>query len=169
MKSILISSACAILMLFIQSTWLSHGIVVGITPDLALSVLLFSSFINKNGHGIIAAFIAGIVADMLSASPLGYFAFLFSSCAYLATLVSYVTEKDVFVIPFLLGTGATVVMGFLSRIVVLFFSANIHAYKIFSAEFGVELIMNGLFTGLIFFLLSFVQRFFEHGPRKALP
>jgi rod shape-determining protein MreD len=169
MKSILIASATAILMLFIQSTWLSHGIVLGIIPDLAMSVLLFSSFINKNGHGIIASFIVGIVADMLSASPLGHFAFLFSSCAYLATLLSYVTEKDLFVIPFLLGSGATIVMGVLSRMIALVFSANIHSYQIFSAEFGVELVMNGLFTGLIFFLLSFVQRFFEYSPRKALP
>jgi rod shape-determining protein MreD len=169
MSSILISSAAAILMLFIQSTWLSHGIFLGIIPDLAMSVLLFSSFINKNGQGIIVSFVVGIVADMLSASPLGYYAFLFSSCAYLATLLSYTTEKDVFIIPFLLGTGATIVMGFLSRIIALVFSANIHSYQIFSAEFGVELIMNGRFTVLIFFLLSFVQRFFEHSPRKALP
>lgn len=156
-------------MLFMQATWLSRGIVLGIIPDLAMSVLLFSSFINKNGQGIIASFIAGIVADVLSASPLGYFAFLFSSCAYLTTLLSYTTEKDVFVIPFLLGTGATLVMGLLSRIIAVIFSANIHSYQIFSAEFGVELLMNGFFTGLIFFLLSFVQRFFEHSPRKALP
>ncbi len=169
MKSILISSACAVLMLFIQSTWLSHGIVLGVIPDMAMSVLLFSSFINKNGHGIIAAFIVGIVADMLSASPLGYFAFLFSSCAYLTTLVSYVAEKDVVVIPFLLGAAATIVMGLLSRILLWFFSASVHAYQTFSAEFGVELIMNGLATTLIFFLLSFVQRFFEHSPKKALP
>lgn len=169
MKSILVSSVTAILMLFMQATWLSRGIVLGIIPDLAMSVLLFSSFINKNGQGIIASFIAGIVADVLSASPLGYFAFLFSSCAYLTTLLSYTTEKDVFVIPFLLGTGATLVMGLLSRIIAVIFSANIHSYQIFSAEFGVELLMNGFFTGLIFFLLSFVQRFFEHSPRKALP
>jgi len=168
-KSILVSSVTAILMLFMQATWLSRGIVLGIIPDLAMSVLLFSSFINKNGQGIIASFIAGIVADVLSASPLGYFAFLFSSCAYLTTLLSYTTEKDVFVIPFLLGTGATLVMGLLSRIIAVIFSANIHSYQIFSAEFGVELLMNGFFTGLIFFLLSFVQRFFEHSPRKALP
>lgn len=169
MKSILVSSASAILLLFIQSTWLSRGIVLGVIPNLAMSVLLFTSFINKNGHGIIAAFMTGIVADMLSASPIGYFAFLFSSCAYLTTLTSYVTEKDAVVIPFLLGAVATIVMGLLSRILLWLFSADIHAYQIFSVEFGVELIMNGLFTTFIFFLLSFIQPFFEHSPKKALP
>lgn len=169
MKSILISAVTAVLMLFIQSTWLSHGLFLGVIPNLALSVLLFSSFVNKNGEGIIASFLAGIVADFLSAAPLGYFVFLFTGCAYLTTLVSYVTEKDFFVIPFLLGTGATILMGGLSKILVLIFSANIHSYQMFSAEFGIELIMNGFFTGLIFFILSFVQPFFEHSPRKALP
>jgi rod shape-determining protein MreD len=156
-------------MLFIQSSWLSHGIVLGVIPNLAMSVLLFASFINKNGHGIVAAFITGIVADILSASPLGYFAFLFSSCAYLTTLAGYVAEKDAVVIPFLLGAVATILMGLLSRILFWLFSANIHAYQMFSAEFGVELIVNGFVTALVFFLLSFFQRFFEYGPKKALP
>jgi len=165
MKSILVSSASAILLLFIQSTWLSRGVVLGVIPNLAMSVLLFTSFINKNGHGIIAAFITGIVADMLSASPLGYFAFLFSSCAYLTTLISYVTEKDAIIIPFLLGAMGTIVMGLLSKVLLWLFSADIHTYQIFSVEFGVELIMNGLFTIFIFFLLSFFNHFSNTAPK----
>ncbi len=60
MKSILISSIVAALMLFIQSTWLSRGIIMGIIPNLALDVLLFTSFINKEGQGIITSFLVGI-------------------------------------------------------------------------------------------------------------
>lgn len=169
MRSVLVSAISTIILLLLQATWLSHGILLGIIPNLALGVILFSAFINKDGQGIISAFLAGLVADLLSASPLGYFAFLYAACAYGATLLSYVTEKDIFVVPFLLGAGATIVMGVLSRIAVLIFSANVHAYQMFSAEFGVELILNGFFSVLVFLALSFVQRFFEHSPRKALP
>ena len=88
MKSILISSIVAALMLFIQSTWLSRGIIMGIIPNLALDVLLFTSFINKEGQGIITSFLVGIVADILSASPLGYYAFIYTSCGYFATPAS---------------------------------------------------------------------------------
>ena len=156
-------------MLLLQATWLSHGILLGIIPNCALGVILFTSFINKDGQGIISAFIAGLVADLLSAAPLGYFAFLYATCAYLATLLSYFTEKDFFIIPFLLGAGATMLMGILSRIIMSIFSANIHAYQLFSAEFGIELIINGVCTVIMFLLLSFVRIFFEHSPKKALP
>lgn len=169
MKSIAFSALASILMLLLQATWLSHGILLGIIPNLALGVILFTSFINKDGQGIISAFLAGLVADLLSAAPLGYFAFLYAACAYIATLLSYVTEKDFFIIPFLMGAGATIVMGVLSRIVMGAFSANIHAYQLFSAEFGIELIINGLSTVILFALLSFVRKFFEHSPKKALP
>lgn len=169
MRSVAVSALTSIILLLLQSTWLSHGMILGIIPNFALGVILFTAFINKDGQGIISAFLAGLVADMLSASPLGYFAFLYAACAYLATLLSYFTEKDYFVIPFLMGAGATIVMGILSRLIMAVFSANIHAYQIFSAEFGVELVLNGLFAVLIFFLLSFIQRFFEHSPKKAIP
>ncbi|OQB98816.1 MAG: rod shape-determining protein MreD [Spirochaetes bacterium ADurb.Bin110] len=169
MKSVLISSFVATLMLFIQSTWLSRGIIMGIIPNLALDVLLFSSFINKEGQGIIASFLVGIIADILSASPLGYYAFLYTSCGYYATLISYVTEKDIFIVPFLLGAGATIIMAILSKAISLMFSAGIHYYQVFSMEFGVELILNGLFAILLFFLLSFIRQLFEHNPKKAMP
>ncbi len=169
MRSITFSALTSILMLFLQATWLSHGILLGIIPNLALGVILFTSFINKDGQGIISAFLAGLVADLLSAAPLGYFAFLYVACAYLATLLGYVTEKDLFIIPFLMGAGATILMGILSRIIMGIFSVNILAYQLFSAEFGIELISNGLCTVIVFFLLSFIRNFFEYSPRKALP
>ena len=169
MKSILISSIVAALMLFIQSTWLSRGIIMGIIPNLALDVLLFTSFINKEGQGIITSFLVGILADILSASPLGYYAFMYTSCGYFATLISYVTEKDIFIVPFLLGAVATIIMAILSKVISLLFSAGIHYYQVFSMEFGVELILNGLFAILLFFLLSFMRPLFEHNPKKAMP
>ncbi|HNZ92546.1 MAG TPA: rod shape-determining protein MreD [Rectinema sp.] len=169
MKSIFISGIVATLMLFIQSTWLSRGIIMGIIPDLALGVLLFCSFINREGQGIIASFLVGIAADILSASPLGYYAFLYTSCGYFATLISYVTDKDIFIVPFLLGAGATIIMALLSKVIYLLFSAGIHYYHIFSMEFGIELMLNGLFTILLFFLLSFIRQLFEHNPKKAMP
>lgn len=169
MRSLFISLSASILMLFIQSTWLSHGIVFGIIPDLAMSIVVFSSFINKDGQGIIVAFIAGLIADMLSAAPLGYYAFLYVSCAYLATLLSYVAEKDIFIIPFLLGTGAAIARGILTRFVSWIFAANINTYQIFSAEFGIELLADGFFTVLVFFILTFFQPLLENSPRKALP
>jgi len=169
MKSLLISCCLAIAMLFLQSTWLSHGIFLGIIPNLSLAVILFASFLNKDGQGIIVAFLSGLAADMMSSAPLGYFAFLFSVCAYITTLLSYITEKDFFIIPFLFGSGSTIAIGILSKILQFVFSSSIRSYEIFSAEFGVEVVLNGLSTALIFFVLSFVRGFFEHRPKKAIP
>jgi len=60
---------------------------------------MFSSFINKRGQGIISALLAGIIADLLSTSPLGYNAFLYSIVGYLASLASFVADIDAFFIP----------------------------------------------------------------------
>jgi hypothetical protein len=60
-------------------------------------------------------------------------------------------------------------MGILSKILQFVFSSSIRTYEVFSAEFGIEVSLNGLSTVLIFFVLSFVPQFFEHSPKKAIP
>lgn len=159
----------ASLMLFVQSTWLSQGILLGVIPDFCLSVLLFASFVNKEGQGMLAAFLAGLVADLLSASPLGYHAFLYTICAYGATLISRIAERDAFVIPFLLGAAATFFKGILSSIIAALFSSSVVGSRILSAEFAVEIAENGIGTIMMFFLLHFAERLFVDERKKALP
>ncbi|MCX8014242.1 MAG: rod shape-determining protein MreD, partial [Rectinema sp.] len=136
MKSVIVTVIAAVLMLFIQSTWLSRGILLGVIPDLCLSVLLFAAFLNKEGQGMFVAFIVGLVADMLSASPLGYHAFLYSVVAYLTTMVSRVAEKDVLVIPFALGAAGTVLKGLLSVVAAALFPSIAISSRILSVEFA---------------------------------
>jgi len=153
--SIAITTGLAALMLFIQSTWLSHGFINGVSPDLALLVIAFSSFINKGGQGIISALLAGIIADLLSASPLGYNAFLYSIVGYLVSLAGFIAEIDSFFIPFLLGAGASLLIGLGSNLIAMIFGSSLIAFPVLSTEFLIELCMNALLSPLMFFVLSF--------------
>jgi len=168
-KSLVITVITASLMLFVQSAWLSRGIILGVIPDLSLSVLLFASFLNKEGQGMLAAFLAGLAADMLSASPLGYNAFLYTVCAYFATLLSRIAERDAFVVPFLLGTAATFIKGVLSLIIAALFSSSVVGSRMLGVEFAVEIAANGIGTIIMFFLLHFAEGLFVDERRKALP
>jgi len=44
MTSIVVTTGLAALMLFIQSTWLSHGFIHGVSPDLALVIIVFHHY-----------------------------------------------------------------------------------------------------------------------------
>ncbi len=158
-KTILASSVLSALFLIIQTTWLKNGLFWGVIPDFALLVILWVAYKNSHIQGTVTAFVAGIFCDLLSSSPLGYFAFIYLVPAYLVSFVRKVVDMDVFFIPVILGFVGTLVKGFSSLfLLVVFGPQSISAYSLGDIHFWIEAALNGAASPLLFFLLGKINR-----------
>jgi len=120
-SAVISSTLLSSVFLIIQTTWLKNGLFWGVIPDFCLLVIVWVAYWNKNSQGAITGFLSGIVCDLLSSSPLGYFSFLYIVPAYAATMLRRVLTMDTFFIPVLAGFGATLLKGFSSMILLLLF------------------------------------------------
>jgi len=68
-----------------------------ILPDLALMTALYVGFRARNSRDLGYAIGLGLMADCFSACPLGHFAFLYGSAAYLALQVRRYVPPDAYV------------------------------------------------------------------------
>lgn len=158
--AILSSTVLSSIFLIIQTTWLKNGLFWGVIPDFCLLVIVWVAYKNRDNQGVIAGFLAGLVCDLLSSSPFGYFSFLYVVPAYAATLLRHVVAMDPFFIPVLIGFGATLLKGFSSIFLLLVFGAeHINAYSLSDYHFWIEAVLNGAAAPLLFLLLNTMKRF----------
>ncbi len=163
-RTIAAGSLISSLFLLIQTTWLKDGLFWGIIPDFALVALVWISYMNSAQQGVWVGFIAGLVCDTLSSSPLGYFSFLFVGVAYLASLSRSLVSLDVFFIPVLLGFFATLAKALGASILLrLFGRGEIRSYDFAGFQLWVEAALNGLLSPLVFFLLGKARSVFVTG------
>lgn len=155
MKSVFASTFVAACFLFIQTTWLKNGLILGIIPDFSLIVVLWVAYNNKASQGIFAAFLIGIVCDLLSASPIGYFAFLYVLPAYAATVLRQAIHMDKFFIPVLIGAAGTLLKALASVILLVIFGADkVDAYSFSDSHLWLEVVLNAIISPLLCFLLE---------------
>jgi rod shape-determining protein MreD len=154
-RTIFASTFISSLFLIIQTTWLKNGLFWGVIPDFALLVVLWVSYSNKDSQGAISGFLTGIVCDLLSSSPLGYFPFLYVAPAYAASFLRHIVSMDTFFIPVLIGFSGTVIKGISSAVLLIFFGpGRINAYSLGDLHFWIEAVLNGAVSPLIFFILK---------------
>lgn len=160
-KTIFASTFLSSLFLIIQTTWLKNGLFWGVIPDFALLVVLWVAYSNRESQGAISGFLAGLLCDTLSSSPLGYFAFLYVVPAYAASLLKRVISMDVFFIPVILGFAGTVLKGLASVfLLILFGPKDISAYSLGDAHFWIEASLNGALAPLLFLALGKMRELF---------
>ena len=154
-RSILASTAIGSLFLFIQTTWLGNGLFWGVITDLAFLLILWVSYNNKGLEGIIAAFLSGIVCDLLSSAPLGYTSFLYILPAYAISFVRKIVDMDGLVLPVILGFSSTLLKGIASIMLALVFSGElVESYSFGDLRFWVEAAINGALAAPFFFLFK---------------
>lgn len=158
-KSVAASSLLASIFLVIQTTWLRNGILGGIIPDLAILVIVWVGYSNRGHEGVVAAFITGLVCDVLSSSPLGYFAFIYIAAAYPLSFLKRALSMDAFIIPVLSGFSATILKGLASIFLSVLFKETVSSpYRLTALRFWVEAVLSGAFAPLLYFLLSKFSR-----------
>lgn len=155
----LISAFISVLLIALQSTWLNYISFMSVIPDLSLLFIIYLAFHSRSIKGQSVGFVAGLIEDSISASPLGLNAFLKTSIAFFANLLSGKFYIDKILMPAVFAILATILKAVLTIILALFFKGKIQAYSFFSLILWIECAYNALAAPVLFLLLSPLNRF----------
>jgi rod shape-determining protein MreD len=148
--TVLFSLAGAIL----QSTILSRLALFGAVPDLALLVLVYSSYINGGMAGQLCGFFSGFFLDFLSAAPLGLNSLMRTIIGALAGRLRGAFFLDPVLLPMLLCAAATLFKIALVFLLHLLFPTAVSVYSLTMPLPWVELGLNTVLSPLIFAFLK---------------
>ncbi len=158
-RSVVFSTVLLVGCAFAQSTWFGAIAVFGVVPDLSLVVLIWVSYRNGLVEGPAAGFLSGLAEDFLSASPLGFHAFIKTAVAACAALLHGTFYIDKLLLPIALGFAGTLAKAIAAGALFLVFGSKIHIYSILERGLWVEAAYNGLIAPLVFLLLGPLSRF----------
>jgi|APSaa5957512622_1039677.scaffolds.fasta_scaffold65189_2 rod shape-determining protein MreD len=137
----------------LQSVFFKNGLIAGVTPDIALIILIFSANQQGSYRSQTSGFIAGLIQDFLSITPLGFHAFTRTLLAYLNGLFKGKLFLDPILMPVLLTAIGTLLKAVFGYLLLVFFSPE-HAEMIFTARLGIEIGLNSLIAPFLFGLLK---------------
>lgn len=166
-RTVVLSSLLLIVCSFVQSTWLGAISVLGATPDLALLVLIWVSYKNGLVEGPASGFIAGLAEDAISASPLGFNAFIKTFVASLSGLLHGTFFIDKVFFPLLLGAAGTLVKALGAAVLSLLFGARVQSYDFLDRRLWIEAAYNALVAPIVFLLLSRAKRLLITESKRA--
>lgn len=165
-RSILWALGILGVLLLLQTTLLSYFVIYGTKPDVILVVFVVLATLNGSFISQIVGFVMGLALDIVSLSPLGFHAFLFSLAGYLFGLGSGKIYFDPLVIPALLGFLATAyyaVGGFLLTFI-------FHLGDPWSAWFHlgllIQLLLNVILAPVVYWLQGWIRERFQN-PRRG--
>jgi rod shape-determining protein MreD len=142
-----------------QSTWFGGISILGVVPDLALVVLIWVSYRNGLVEGPACGFLSGLAEDFLSASPLGFHAFIRTAVASAASLLHGIFYVDKILLPIVLGVAGTLAKAIAAGALHLLFGSAAHVYSIFGKTLWIEAAYNGVISPLVFLALTPLSRF----------
>lgn len=147
------------LTVIVQSTLLSRVPIFGVTPDLALILLIF--FSNRMGSmkGQISGFAAGIIEDVVSLSPIGFHAFIKTVSGFLFGLTRGKIFIDPVFMPLVLTAGATLLKYLLAALLGVIFVSSGLVEPVFTAKMGIEIGLNALISPFLFGFMKLFKAF----------
>jgi len=166
-RSVLFSTLLLLLCSFAQSTWFGAIAIFGVIPDIGLLVLIWVSYINGRIEGPLSGFLSGFAEDFISASPLGFHAFIKTAISASASLLHGTFYIDKLLLPIALGFSGTIAKALAAGILFLLFGSKIHTYSLIDSPLWIESAYNAILAPPIFILLSPLRRFLvtERGRR----
>ena len=166
-RSVLFSTILLIACTFAQSTGFGGIAVFGVVPDLSVIVLIWVSYKNGPVEGPVSGFLSGLAEDFLSASPLGFHAFVKTAVAAVTALLHGSFFIDKLLLPILLGFSGTVVKAIAAGAVHILFGPSIHSYAFVDRVLWIEAAYNGLLAPIVFLLLAPLSRFLVTERRRG--
>jgi rod shape-determining protein MreD len=158
-RSVLLSTLLLVACTFAQSTWFGGIALFGVVPDLSLVVLIWVSYKNGPVEGPVSGFLAGLAEDFLSASPLGFHAFVKTAVAAAAAFLHGSFFIDRLILPLLLGIAGTIAKAIAAGALYLIFGSSIHAYSFIDRVLWIEAAYNGVLAPAVFLILTPLGRF----------
>ncbi len=153
--SFVIMAACVTL----QSTILGKIAILGVRPDLALIVLVFVALRRGSLTAQVSGFAAGVVEDLVSASPVGFHMLLRTLIGFLYGIFSGNVFVDPVLMPIVLTIAATIIKGLISGLVSLLFGLQASGFMYFAGRLWIEAGYNALAAPFLFALLNLLKVF----------
>ncbi len=161
---------CCLFMLgfaLLETAVLSNIVILPAVPDIILLCSLYFSLQNGKLYGVSGGFVSGLLMDFFSAVPFGFNCLLRTIFGYISGVFNKSLNINGVFFPVLLGICATVIKVFIIRLISLFYPNVIINYQIFSAAFGFELLLNGIFCPLVFRFLDVFKNTLLLNPEKV--
>ena len=136
-------------------------------PDFLLIITLFVAFNNGSLLGESTGFVSGFLLDFLSASPLGFNALLRTILGFVFGLFHDVLNASSIFLQFVYGAIATIIKAVVVYIISFFFNGVVH-YSLFSQIFVTEVLLNAIFTPLMFQFLGLFSEALIVKPESRL-
>jgi rod shape-determining protein MreD len=153
-KPVVWGTVFALIAGILQSTLLARLAIYHAVPDLALGILVFCAYVNGTMTGQLTGFFSGLLLDFLSASPLGFNAFIRTLIGAVGGRMNGTFFLDGIFLPMALCAGATAIKAVLYFILNLLFAGAVPAYTLVEPLFWVELLLNTVTAPFLFGLLK---------------
>jgi len=139
----------------LQSTVLSRFVIyIHALPDLTLSILVYSAYVNGTMTGQLTGFFSGVLLDFLSSAPLGLNAFVRTLIGAITGIMKDTFYLDFIFLPMALCAGATIFKALLFFLLHLLFPQTIPYYSLWALTFWIELGLNTITAPLLFVLFK---------------
>ncbi|GMO27151.1 MAG: rod shape-determining protein MreD [Termitinemataceae bacterium] len=156
-KNIIWASIFILVAGILQSTLLRPlGIYFYAIPDLTLSILVYTAYINGSMTGQLTGFFSGILLDFLSAAPLGLNIFIRTIIGAANGVIKGRFFLDLIFLPMILCAAASLLKAALFFALHFLFAGAVPAYSLSSPVLWVELLFN---TVTAPFLFAFLKMF----------
>jgi len=156
-KLTLISAAILAATVVLQSTVLRYVAINDVKPDLVTIMLVFMAMRTGPMVGQLSGFVSGLVQDVLSLPPLGFY-------AGIRTVIGFVyghIQGSMFVgsplTPILFVLSAVLMKGVIAWILALVFSVSSKGLGFFGGSFWVEVGYTALLSPLVFAGLNLLK------------
>ncbi len=140
--------------LLLQSTVLEYVSIGGVKPDLSLVILIFIASRTGSMIGQISGFAAGMIQDLISYPPLGFYALIRIVIGAVYGKLQGAFFIDSLFIPILLALTATLMKGMLIWLMALIFSVSTPIMPLIGAKFWIEAGYNSVLAPFLFALLN---------------
>ncbi|MCL2380971.1 MAG: rod shape-determining protein MreD [Treponema sp.] len=153
-KKIIWATVFIIAATLLQSTVLSRlALHIRVVPDIALTILVFVAYMNGTMTGQVTGFFSGFMMDFLSASPLGFHAFVRTLIGAITGFIKGTFFVDFFFLPMALCAGATAFKALIYFLLHLLLAGAVPFYNIFGLDFWIEMGLNVVLAPFLFALL----------------
>jgi rod shape-determining protein MreD len=153
-KRIVFSTLFILIAILLQSTLLYRLSFHYAVPDLALCVLVFTSYVNGTMDGQLVGFSGGVLLDFVSLSPLGLNMLIRSVIGFVFGILKGTFFLDAVFLPMALCAASTLVKALLVFLLSFLFQGVIQRYSFTTPAFWIELLLNTVLAPFIFGALS---------------
>ena len=154
-----------ILMIFsfiIQTTFIQHIAIGGVTPSIMLLLVVCIAFMQGESDGLFMGIIGGLLHDCFYSQYIGSNLFLYAIIGYIVGIICRGLYKDNFFVPIITSVVATICYEFLFFVLNILLKGATNLPYFIVSKIIPAMIYNGVFSLLIYILYRIIYRHFAY-------